>query len=68
VTFTQSAALPETMRKVAEFSFAHGLLGEGAPSAEFIGIETAAGVVGDQANIKLRFDPTYMQQAAAGKL
>ena len=63
VEFTKSQALPETMRKVAEFSFAHGLLGEGAPSAEFIGVETAAGVIGDKANIKLRFDPSYMQAA-----
>jgi len=68
VTFTKSAELAATMRKVAEFSFAHGLLGEGAPSADYIGIETAAGTVGDARNVKLRFDPAYMQMAADGGL
>jgi len=60
--------LPKTMQYVAEFSFAHGLLGEGAPDAGFIGIEMPAGTFGDKDNIKLRFDPTYMQLAADGKL
>ncbi len=63
-----SKKLITTMTSVAEFSFKHGLLGEGAPSAGFIGIETPAGVFGDKANIKLRFDPTYMQMAADRKL
>jgi len=63
-----SSQLPKTMQYVAEFSFAHGLLGEGAPDAGFIGIEMPAGTFGDKGNIKLRFDPTYMQLAADGKL
>lgn len=33
-----------------------------------VNTETPAGVYGDSANIKLRFDPTYMQMAADGKL
>jgi NitT/TauT family transport system substrate-binding protein len=68
VEFTKSAALKTTMKNVAEFSFAHGLLGEGAPDAGFIGIETPAGVFGNSSNIKFRFDPSYMQMAADGKL
>jgi NitT/TauT family transport system substrate-binding protein len=68
VTFTNSPKLKETMQYVAEFSFEHGLLGEGAMDAGFIGIETPSGVYGDSANIKLRFDPTYMDMAASGKL
>ncbi|MEX1666549.1 putative urea ABC transporter substrate-binding protein [Zhongshania arctica] len=68
VEFTNSAALKTTMKNVAEFSFKHGLLGDGAPDAGFIGIETPAGVFGNSKNIKLRFDPTYMQMAADGKL
>lgn len=68
VEFTNSAALKTTMKNVAEFSFEHGLLGEGAPDAGFIGIETPAGVFGNSSNIKLRFDPSYMQMAADGKL
>lgn len=68
VKFTNSAQLKETMKNVAEFSFAHGLLGEGAPDAGFIGIETPAGVFGNPGNIKFRFDPSYMQMAADGEL
>ena len=55
--------------KVAAFSFAHGLLGEGAKSAEAIGMSFAKGIAtGDAQNLKLRFDPTYVQMAAEGKL
>ena len=68
VEFTKSPKLKQTMQYVAEFSFAHGILGEGAPDAGFIGISTPAGVYGSGANIKLRFDPAYMEMAAAGKL
>ena len=47
----------------------HGLLGEGAQSADAIGKSFAKGVnTGDQGNLKLRFDPSYMQMAADGKL
>jgi NitT/TauT family transport system substrate-binding protein len=65
---TVSKQLISTMQNVAEFSFKHGLLGEGAPDAGFIGIETPAGIYGDSSNVKLRFDPAYMQMAADGKL
>lgn len=68
VAFNNSKDLINTMGKVAEFSFAHGLLGEGAANAQFIGIETPSGVYGDKSNIKLRFDPTYMQMASDDKL
>jgi NitT/TauT family transport system substrate-binding protein len=68
VNFVNSPALLKTMQYVAEFSFDHGLLGEGAPDAGFIGIQTPAGVFGDEANIQLRFDPSYMQMAADGEL
>ncbi|MBB2494783.1 putative urea ABC transporter substrate-binding protein [Aquipseudomonas ullengensis] len=69
VAFANSPKLPATMSKVAEFSFAHGLLGEGAQSADFIGMGFAKGVVtGDKGNLKLRFDPSFMQMAADGTL
>ena len=68
VAFTNSPKLKTTMQYVAEFSFAHGLLGEGAPDAGFIGIEMPAGVYGSSGNVKLRFDPSYMKMAADGKL
>ncbi|MDW6002381.1 putative urea ABC transporter substrate-binding protein [Vibrio mangrovi] len=68
VQFTDSVSLMKTMQKVAQFSFDHGLLGEGAPDATFIGIETPAGVYGNSDNIRLRFNPAYMKMAAEHKL
>jgi NitT/TauT family transport system substrate-binding protein len=69
VAFATSPKLPATMTKVAEFSFSHGLLGEGAKSADAIGMSFAKGLVtGDKGNLKLRFDPSYMQMAADGEL
>lgn len=68
VAFTYSEELVTTMGYVAQFSFDHGLLGEGAPDAGFIGIGMPAGGFGDANNTLLRFDPSYMQMAADGKL
>ncbi len=68
VNFVNSPAIKNTMQYVAEFSFDHGLLGEGAADAGFIGIETPSGIFGDENNVKLRFDSTYMEMAAQGKL
>ncbi|MED5492390.1 MAG: putative urea ABC transporter substrate-binding protein [Pseudomonadota bacterium] len=65
---TNSAQLKQTMQYVAEFSFDHGLLGDGAPDAGFIGVQMPAGDYGDSSNLKLRFDPTYMQMAADNQL
>ena len=57
------------MTKVANFSFEHGILGEGARSADAIGMTFAGDVTtGDSANIKLRFDPSYIEMAVDGKL
>jgi NitT/TauT family transport system substrate-binding protein len=68
LSLTNSEALVTTMKNVAEFSFDHGLLGDGADDAGFIGIEMPSGTYGNQSNIKFRFDPTYMQLAEDGKL
>ncbi len=69
VTFTESADLPKTMVNVAEFLFDKGILGEGAPSADFIGVEYPDGsVTGDANNVQFRFDTTYMQMAADDSL
>ncbi len=69
VEFVNSHALPETMVKVAEFLFDKGILGEGAPSADFVGIEYPGGVTtGDGGNVQMRFDPSFMQMAADGAL
>lgn len=66
--FALSKELPATMTKVAQFSFKHGLLGEGAKSAEAIGIQFAGSQTGNAKNIKLRFDPTYLKLAADGQI
>ncbi|CAH0529924.1 putative urea ABC transporter substrate-binding protein [Vibrio hippocampi] len=68
VSFTTSSKLAGTMQKVSEFSFEHGLLGDGAPDAGFIGIETPTGILGDPNNVKLRFSAEYMAMAADDKL
>lgn len=69
VTFVKSDALPETMKNVAQFSFDHGLLGEGAEDAGFIGIAFPDGSIqGSKDNVQLRFDAEYMQMAADGAL
>lgn len=65
---TNSEKLLTTMENVAKFSFKHGLLGDGAPDAGFIGIEMPAGTFGDKSNVKFRFDPTYMDMAEKGQL
>ncbi|MEM7250186.1 MAG: putative urea ABC transporter substrate-binding protein [Pseudomonadota bacterium] len=69
VSFTLSDALVKTMDHVRQFSFKHGILGEGARSVDAVGMEFAnTKTLGDTENIKLRFDPNYMQMAADGKL
>jgi NitT/TauT family transport system substrate-binding protein len=68
VAFVNSPELKTTMQRVAEFSFKHGLLGQGAPDSTFIGIETPAGTYGNAANTQLRFTAEYMQMAADGQL
>ncbi|MDW3222755.1 MAG: putative urea ABC transporter substrate-binding protein [Paracoccaceae bacterium] len=69
VSFTSDAALPVTMVNVAEFLFDKGILGEGAPSADFVGVAYPDGsITGAEGNVMLRFDTTYMQMAADGAL
>ena len=69
VAFTESAALPKTMQFVANFLFSHGILGDAAPSPEFVGIAFPDGsVFGDEANVKLRFDTSFMKMASDGML
>ncbi|MGM0672307.1 putative urea ABC transporter substrate-binding protein [Thioalkalivibrio sp.] len=69
VTFIESDQPRETMNSVREFAFEHGLLGESAPSPDFIGIEFPDGfVLGSEDNVKFRFTAEYMQMAADGEL
>lgn len=69
VAFVSSPKLPEAMKRIAKFSFEKGLLGEGARSADAVGMAFPSGtVVGNAKNTKLRFDATYLRMAADGKL
>ncbi len=69
VAFTKGADLPATMTNVAEFLFDKGILGEGAPSADFVGVAYPDGsVTGDVNNVTFRYDTTFMQMAADGAL
>ncbi|MET0547603.1 MAG: putative urea ABC transporter substrate-binding protein [Caulobacterales bacterium] len=69
VAFTQSADIVAGMDKVRQFSFANGLFGEGATSVDALGISFPGGkTLGSADNIKLRFDDTYMAEAASGAL
>lgn len=65
-------AAPElvtTMTRVRDFSFAQGLFGQGARSADAVGMAFPGGkTLGDKDRITLRFDPTFMQLAADGAL
>ncbi|MRT48620.1 putative urea ABC transporter substrate-binding protein [Raoultella sp. RIT712] len=69
LTFISDPELAKTMQRVAQFSFDKGLLGEGAQSADFIGMGFPGNVtVGDSGNVRLRFDDSYLKMAAAGQL
>jgi len=61
--------LVTTMTRVRDFSFSKGLFGPGATSADAVGMAFPGGkTLGSPANVKLRFDPAFMQLAADGKL
>jgi NitT/TauT family transport system substrate-binding protein len=67
--FAASPAVGTTMNRVRNFLFEKSLLGKDAKSVDAIGIELAdKSVLGSTSNVKLRFDPTYMDAAAKGKL
>lgn len=69
VVFAEDLALKTTMTGVASFLFDKGILGVGAPSADFVGIAYPDGsTTGDAANVTFRFDTTYMRMAADGAL
>ncbi|AOL95430.1 putative urea ABC transporter substrate-binding protein [Porphyrobacter sp. LM 6] len=64
-----SPDLVTTMTRVRDFSFAQGLFGQGARSADAVGMSFPGGkTLGDPNAITLRFDPTFTQAAADGAL
>ncbi len=68
VDFATGEQLKKTMEYVRGFSFDHGLFGD-AENKDVVGISFPDGtVLGDKANVRLRFDAAYMKMAADGKL
>jgi NitT/TauT family transport system substrate-binding protein len=68
VKFANSDNLKKTMEYVRAFCFDHGLYGD-ADSKDFVGIQFPDGsVIGDQNNVKFRFDANFMKMAADGSL
>ena len=69
VQFTRDDKLIQTMDFVRQFLFKHGILGEGAPSPDYVGMQFPGGeTLGNTGNIQFRFDPSYMEMAAEGEL
>jgi NitT/TauT family transport system substrate-binding protein len=69
VAFFNSPDLKGATDRVRQFSFAHGLFGQGATSVDAIGIAFPSGeTLGSAENVKLRFDPSYTALAAEGQL
>jgi NitT/TauT family transport system substrate-binding protein len=68
VAFTTSDQLKKTMEYVRSFSFDHGLFGD-ADNKDVVGIAFPDGtVLGNKSNVQLRFNATFMEMAANGKL
>ena len=66
--FAKGEQLKKTMEYVRTFCFDHGLFGD-VDTKDLVGIQFPDGsVMGDESNVKLRFDVEFMQMAADGKL
>ncbi len=67
--FTQSPELKQKMDLVRQFCFHHGLLGEHTASPDDVAIlYPDKSIQGKKDRVRLRFDASYMQLAAEGKL
>ena len=68
VAFTENDQLKQTMRFVVDFSFKVGIY-DGVSDPDELGVRFSDGtVMGDENNVALDFDTTYMRKAAAGEL
>jgi NitT/TauT family transport system substrate-binding protein len=69
LAITTSEEIVKNMDLVRNFSFAHGLLGEGATSVDAVGIQFPGGrTLGDASKVTMRFDDTYVKMAVDGTL
>ncbi len=69
LAFANSPELMKITDLVSSFCFDHALLGENVKSKDAIGIQLPNGdIYGDKENVKLRYNTSFMQMAADGKL
>lgn len=69
LNFASSENMPGLMQRVANFADAHQLLGKDGKGLEHLGISFSdKRVLGNAGQIKLRFDPSYLQQATDQQL
>ncbi|MBC9249901.1 lipid kinase [Pseudomonas alcaligenes] len=69
LAFASSEKMPALMERVADFADAHKLLGSDGNGLQSLGIAfSGSRVLGSSAQVKLRFDPAYMQMATDNKL
>lgn len=67
--YLTSEQIRESMDFVRRFSFQHGLLGAGARTPDAVGIEAPDGsVLGNPANVKMRFSHEFAEMAAEENL
>jgi NitT/TauT family transport system substrate-binding protein len=67
--FTVAPEFQQKMNLVRQFCFTHGLLGEHTKSVDDVAVSYPGNAVQGKADrIRLRFDASYMQMAAEGKL
>jgi NitT/TauT family transport system substrate-binding protein len=67
--FVMADGIVTSMDLVRKFSFEHGILGQGAASADAVGIQFPSGkTLGDTHNLKMRFDAAIPKLAMDGKL
>jgi NitT/TauT family transport system substrate-binding protein len=69
VDMATSEQLKKTTELVRQFCFTHGLLGDKTSSPDDVAVRFPDGLIeGKKDRVRLRFDATYMQLAAGGKL
>jgi NitT/TauT family transport system substrate-binding protein len=67
--FTEDPKMKTLCKYVTTFCFDHGLMGQGAKSADDIGIAFPDGsVLGNPKNVRIWYNTSYVKDAMAGKL
>lgn len=60
--YVASKQFHDGFTKIQQFSFKHGLLGDGAKSADFVGVDFQGSITGNSQNVRLHFPVEYMSQ------